>query len=627
MRYPTDINSCVDMLMPVSMKYLPLAIILGLCWSCATAPPVWTPETVAVPSPAREGIEPAAPLDERAEEILPAGQTMAETPVPLSRDGALLTAISNNRSLEVARFGPEIAGTFVPEARAAFDPTLLGTLSTGRTREPLPVRRLSSTSRTSSSSRSSSGSTGTTGTSSGMTPSGAMTQAQRVQQNIAQAQRVLDDLDSASTLYENRKNPFVETRSTDGTVLLQETLPTGTQLFLTGAASRNEVARSVDNNAGSWVVGASQPLLRGAGLDVNLVELKQAKNVRAQSEHVLRVEVTDLVRQVEDAYWELVLANEVLKIRDFAVSLADEQLRRNQDLYSVGKTVEGDVMSAKAERSSRIADRADAQAAIETETLALIRFLNPDVEAPWKIQFHPVDPPEVEHIDVNPDVSERLANIYRSELAESRLEVANSDLGLIQTRNGLLPRLDLVGSYGRSSSGFRAGDITRKLDSPQYDSFQFGLEFETPILYRAERARNQRAKMVQSQASANLSDFEQAVATEVRQAAVEVGRQWKRIDATQDAVTSRKEELRIAEDRNAVGKTTNLDLQIVQRDLIQAEVDEVTARIHYIEALTGLYAAEGTLLERRGIRLQGDTLYSGAQNIPGDGENEQRGSE
>jgi outer membrane protein TolC len=61
--------------------------------------------------------------------------------------------------------------------------------------------------------------------------------------------------------------------------------------------------------------------------------------------------------------------------------------------------------------------------------------------------------------------------------------------------------------------------------------------------------------------------------------------------------------LRIAQDRNAVGKATNLDVQIVQRNLIQAEVDEGTARVGYIEALTSLYAAEGTLLERRGIRL------------------------
>ena len=44
-----------------------------------------------------------------------------------------------------------------------------------------------------------------------------------------------------------------------------------------------------------------------------------------------------------------------------------------------------------------------------------------------------------------------------------------------------------------------------------------------------------------------------------------------------------------------MGKTSILDLHIVERDYIQAQVDEVTARVRYIQALTNLYAAEGTL--------------------------------
>jgi hypothetical protein len=39
-------------------------------------------------------------------------------------------------------------------------------------------------------------------------------------------------------------------------------------------------------------------------------------------------------------------------------------------------------------------------------------------------------------------------------------------------------------------------------------------------------------------------------------------------------------------------------------NLIQARLDEITARIRYIEAITALYHAEGTLLERRGIGVE-----------------------
>jgi outer membrane protein TolC len=85
---------------------------------------------------------------------------------------------------------------------------------------------------------------------------------------------------------------------------------------------------------------------------------------------------------------------------------------------------------------------------------------------------------------------------------------------------------------------------------------------------------------------------------------VDVVKQWERIQATKEAVTARTEQLRVAQGRYEAGKTTNLDLLIVQRDFIASEVDASTAQIQYIQALTAYYAAEGTLLERRGITME-----------------------
>jgi outer membrane protein TolC len=121
---------------------------------------------------------------------------------------------------------------------------------------------------------------------------------------------------------------------------------------------------------------------------------------------------------------------------------------------------------------------------------------------------------------------------------------------------------------------------------------------------RAENARLRRARLAEQQLGWSVSALEQNLAREVRQAIVDVDRQWQRIQATSEAVEARTEQLRVAQGRFEAGKTTNLDLLIVQRDFLQSEVDEATARIRHIQALTVLYAAEGTLLERRGISLE-----------------------
>jgi outer membrane protein TolC len=193
--------------------------------------------------------------------------------------------------------------------------------------------------------------------------------------------------------------------------------------------------------------------------------------------------------------------------------------------------------------------------------------------------------------------------MYRPELAQARLDLANQDLEVVRTRNGLLPRLDAFASYGRSSLGSDWSGARDYLDQNDFENYRFGLQFEVPILNRGERARYTRAKLGREQAETAIANLQQMLDTQVHQAAVEVERQWQRIAATQEAVASRQEEMRVQQDRYSVGLSTNLDVLQVQRDLIFAQVNEVTARVSYIQALVGLYAAEGTLLERRGVTL------------------------
>ncbi len=513
-----------------------VVFLLLLLTSCAYVPR-WTPEAVSPPASLQIALAEAKQVLAEGRAALTAEQG---TTVTLTRDGAILTALARNRSLAVEQFAPGISATYVPEARAAFDPNLLATASYGRDTQPV--------------------------TSSG-----------------------------------NKEPNSVVSREFQSSARVTEFLPTGTEVFLSGGILRSRSSSSDWKYTGSWSVGVNQSLLRGAGLDVNLVTLRQAKNAAAISQHILRGFVINLARQVDNAYWELVLAYETLKIRQFAVQLAEEQLAMNRDYISVGKLSPDAEVSAKAELASRQADLVDAEADVKTRTIELIRLLNPEHEFQWALTFQPVDPPAIEQVDVNPGISARLADLYRPELAQVRLDLANRDLEVIQTRNGLLPKLDAFASYGRLSSGASYGGATRYLDDSNFDNYEVGLSLEMAPFNRAERARYQRAQFEQKQSEATIKNLEQILEADVRSAVIEVQRQWERIPATQEEVRSRQKQLSVEQDRFRVGKSTTLDVLQVHRDLIQAQVDEVTARIRYIQSLTALYHTEGTLLDRRGI--------------------------
>ncbi|MFP4501679.1 MAG: TolC family protein [Candidatus Hydrogenedentota bacterium] len=526
----------------------------------------------------------AAPAEETAppERADAPEETIAENALPISRDGAILTALANNRTLEVARYGPRIAATYTPEARAAFDPNILATVSYGRRTDQLGGRTRFTFGQG-------------TGDESGMPPI-------LLGETLAgTVQNMLDTI--TGSLRQPEMPSGLDLYNSNGEVTVSNTFPTGTTVFLSGGMQREETNFYSEQFTGSWAVGVNQALLEGAGRAVNLVAMKQARNEALASTFGLYSAALQVVAQVERAYWELALAQEVLAIREFAVALAEEQLALNQDLVEAGRAVEGHVIAAKAERASRMADLHDARGNLRAAGIELLRLLNPAENPSWERPVVPVDPPEVGEIEADPQISVELAQAYRPELRQQELAIANRSLDVMRRDNERLPRLDISASYGRTSLGDDFGGGLSYLEDSNFDNYNLALELQTPILNRAEKARHTRATLAQERAQADLARIEHDIRAGVRQAAIEVDKQWERIGATEEAVRSRVEELRIERDRYQAGRATNLDVLQVQRLLIQAQVGAISARVRYIQALSDLYAAEGTLLARRGVRI------------------------
>ncbi|MDX1631339.1 MAG: TolC family protein, partial [Thermoanaerobaculia bacterium] len=264
----------------------------------------------------------------------------SEPPGPVTVDGdltldaALVTALLNNPGLEVARFGPRIAANAVPRELAAFDPRLTGSaLYTDATQQLTAVQTFTF------------GDSGGDGSGDGA---------------------------PEAPSFPN----FLVTENLNLSTTVSTLFPTGTGLSLSGAVDRSDTNFTAEEYEGSWTLRLTQPLLEGRGRKVNLITLRQAENAALRSEWQLRQAVLNLVLQVERTYWELVLAQEVVGIRELGLRLATEQLELNRDLVDTGRAVPSAVLSARAEQASRRADLAEARGRVRTLRVRLLRLLD-----------------------------------------------------------------------------------------------------------------------------------------------------------------------------------------------------------------------------------------------------------
>jgi len=556
-----------------------MALAISGCVSFPEAPVLDDPPPAAsVPAP--------RPLPEREQPVEAAAATPGN-PVSLTRDAALLTAVLNNRSLETARFGPEIAATFAPEERSAFDPSISASVLYEREKNEL-----------------SSVQSFTFEPGGGSGAQSSLANAIERGDQSAVIEQITGALIQGLTAPEPQG--FLDREASDGTVTISNRFATGTEVYLTAGITRTETNFTPEEYEGSWSIGFTQSLLQGRGRDVNLIAMRQARNREAQSWYELRRQVLDIAAAVEQAYWNLVLAEAVAEVRRFGVTLAEAQLKRNRDRFEAGTTVEADVFAAEAELATREADLEEALGVIRRSTVRLLRLMNPGGEANWDLALDPLDVPAVAPVELAPELSEQLALQYRPELQQNRLALANRELDVFRRDNQRLPRLNLMGEYGRTSLGRDFSGGYENWDDPDFDNYSVGLELDVQLLSRGQNARYRRAKLSQAEAEAIIADTEQQLAEAVRTAVIDVETEWSRIPATEKAVQSREEELRIQQDRFEVGLAENLDVLEVQRLLVQSKVDAVTAKVRYIQSLTNLYLAEGTLLHRRGIQLDQD---------------------
>ena len=470
--------------------------------------------------------------------------TSPEGPLKVTIEDAILLTLKNNQALRVEQFTTPITRTFEDQERAVFDPVLNGLAQYSRDR--------------------------------GLSPSRATAE-------------------------------FVEDDQSDALVGagIAKFFPTGTTLSVDVSGDRTWSDFYSDLYAARVGFSITQAMLRGAGTAVNLATLQQAQITTQISEYEFRGFAQNLVAQVEETYWDYALAQRQITIFEESLKVAEQQLRDIEEMISVGRLAESEVIAAQAEIAVQRQGLIAAQGTMETTRLRLIKLLNPGGSDLWDrdviLSQKPILPearlaPVKDHVDI--------ALRWRPDLNQAKLGVQRDDLEIVKTKNGLLPKMDFFITLGKTGYADSFGSSVSNITGDYYDILA-GVTFQYPIKNRNAKARYQRSVLFKDQALEAVSNLEQLIELEVRSAYIDVSNAREQISASTASRKLQEEKLRIETEKIKVGRSTTFLVSQAQRDLLSSQIAEVRAVANYLNALVALYRLEGSLLERRGIEAPG----------------------
>jgi len=327
------------------------------------------------------------------------------------------------------------------------------------------------------------------------------------------------------------------------------------------------------------------------------------------TQYELRGFVEDLVSQVEQTYWDCVLAQRQIEIFEESLDVALTQADEVEERIRVGRVPETERASAQAEVAQRRSSLIDARSNFANLRLALLRLVNPSDTALRSAELtlltEPIFPEiRLKDMEESIDFAERM----RPEMNQARLQIKRGALEVVKTANGLLPQLDvfLNWSKGENRTSFSDSFLMPRYDVRDTDyTSQVGVQFSYPIGNRAARARHARASISHSQDEFALSNLEQLVEQDVRSAFIEVNRSKEQIAATAATRAFQQESLDAEREKYRLGRSPILLVSQAQRDLLAAHIDSAQAKAAYLKAVVNLYRLEGSLLLRRAVDCPG----------------------
>ncbi len=285
---------------------------------------------------------------------------------------------------------------------------------------------------------------------------------------------------------------------------------------------------------------------------------------------------------VKTSFYQLILAKELIKVREEAIDNLKEHLRVVEARFNAGQASEFELLRAKVELSNAYPPLTQAKNLMDLGTNAFKNLLGIDLKTPIELKGQL----SYEPIQVNLSQAEENALKQRIELSSLFLQkdITKEALDIVKT------------THRPSLAGFGTFQYMNPFYSVQewdYD-WKVGLSVSMPLFDGfSTRSKIQQAKSDLAELDILQEQIEEGIKLEVRQAISDLKLAEENIFSQEENVDQAKKALEIAKVQYAEGLITSLEEMDTQLALTLAQTNYLSALTDYLIAKAKFYKAIG----------------------------------
>lgn len=359
-----------------------------------------------------------------------------------------------------------------------------------------------------------------------------------------------------------------------------------------------------ESSGGQVGVTVTQPLLKNLWIDTTRLNILLTKNSLSSSEQGLRQQFINTVAAVQNAYFELIYAQENVQVQEESLKLAQTQLDQDKQRVEVGSLAPLDVQQDESQAASSQAALIAAKNTLSLDQNTLKALLITDYSKWHDTTIMPNEKlsSDLQLFDLQECWDKGLKR--RPDLIEAKLALEAQGITIKYDQNQIYPLIDINGQYGYNGDGRVYGGTFDQYGEANHPFYYYGASISIPLSNVRARSTLKADKATLHQKLLTLKELEQNIMVQIDNAVQQVESDYQGIQASKEARIYAEAALDAEQKKYNVGKSTTFTVLQLQNTLTSDRGAEIRSIANYDEDLAKLSQQEGSTLEDLNINVE-----------------------